>query len=105
MKTKSKISAIIQNETKRSEETMTTQFVESLINSKINVNQNEIIFTFYELRVKHNLTEEQTDEFLALCKIRLENLDYKVYFTGAKYTYRGERKEVENNQLMIAVKE
>ena len=63
---------------------MTTQFVESLINSKMNINQNEIIFTFYELRVKHNLTEEQTDEFLALCKTRLENLYYKVFFTGAK---------------------
>lgn len=84
---------------------MTTQFVESLINNKMNINQNEIIFTFFELRVKHNLTEEQVDEFLALCKTRLEGLYYKVYFTGAKYTYKGERKEVENNQLMVAVKE
>lgn len=84
---------------------MTTQFVESLINSKMNINQNEIIFTFYELRVKYNLTEEQTDEFLALSKTRLEGLYYKVFFTGAKYTYREERKEVENNQLMVAIKE
>ena len=62
---------------------MTTQFVENLINEKMIKNENEIIFTFYELRVKHNLSEEEVDKFLALCKTRLEGIDYKVYFTGA----------------------
>ena len=84
---------------------MTTQFVESLINSKMNINQNEIIFTFYELRVKHNLTEEQTDEFLALCKTRLEGIDYKVYFTGAKFTYQNANRTVQDNELMVAIRE
>ena len=84
---------------------MTTQFVESLINSKMNINQNEIIFTFYELRVKHNLTEEQTDEFLALCKTRLENLDYRVFFTGAKFTYQNANRTVQDNEFMIAIRE
>ena len=51
---------------------MTTQFVENLINEKMIINENEIVFTFYELRVKHNLSEEQVDKFLALCKTRLE---------------------------------
>lgn len=84
---------------------MTTQFVEKLINNKINVNINKIIFTFYELRIKHNLTEEQTDEFLALCKTRLENLDYKVFFTGARFTYKEQQKVVQNNELLVAIKE
>lgn len=84
---------------------MTTQFVEKLIHSKMNVEQNEIIFTFYELRIKHNLTEEQTDEFLALCKTRLENLDYKVFFTGARFTYKEQQKVVQNNELLVAIKE
>ena len=84
---------------------MTTQFVEKLINSKMNVEQNKIIFTFYELRIKHNLTEEQTDEFLALCKTRLENLDYKVFFTGARFTYKEQQKVVQNNELLVAIKE
>ena len=59
---------------------MTTQFVENLINEKMIKNENEIIFTFYELRVKHNLSEEEVDKFLALCKTRLEGINYKVYF-------------------------
>ncbi len=84
---------------------MTTQFVEKLINSKMNVEQNKIIFTFYELRIKHNLTEEQTDEFLALCKTRLENLDYKVFFTGARFTYKEQQKVVQDNELLVAIKE
>lgn len=84
---------------------MTTQFVENLINSKMNINQSEITFTFYELRVKHNLTEEQVDEFLALCKTRLEDLDYKVFFTGAKFTYKNANRTVQDNELMVAIKE
>lgn len=84
---------------------MTTQFVEKLINSKMNVEQNKIIFTFYELRIKHNLTEEQTDEFLALCKTRLEKLDYKVFFTGARFTYKEQQKVVQDNELLVAIKE
>lgn len=84
---------------------MTTQFVEKLIHSKMNVEQNEIIFTFYELRIKHNLTEEQTDEFLALCKTRLENLDYKVFFSGARFTYKEQQKVVQDNELLVAIKE
>ena len=71
----------------------------------MNVEQNEIIFTFYELRIKHNLTEEQTDEFLALCKTRLENLDYKVFFTGARFTYKEQQKVVQDNELLVAIKE
>lgn len=84
---------------------MTTQFIENFINSKMNVNKNEIIFSFYELRVKHNLTEEQVDEFLSLCKTRLENLDYQVFFTGAKFTYKGQKKVVQDNELLVAIKE
>lgn len=84
---------------------MTTQFVEKLIDRKMSINQNEIIFTFYELRIKHNLTEEQVDDFLALCKIRLENLDYNVFFTGARYTYKEQKRVVQENELLIAIKE
>lgn len=84
---------------------MKIQFIENLINKKMNINQNEIIFTFYELRVKNNLTEEQTNEFLSLCKTRLENLDYKVFFTGAKFIYKEQKRIVQDNELLVAIKE
>ena len=38
---------------------MTIEFVEDYIQDKISKNENEIIYTFYELRVKNNLTEEE----------------------------------------------
>lgn len=84
---------------------MNTQFVEDYINLKMTIDESKIVFTFFELRVKNNLTEQQVNEFLRLSKIRLENLDYQVYFTGAKYTYKGEINKVEDNQLMVAIKE
>lgn len=42
-------------------------------------NENFIRFTFYELRVKNNLSEEDTDEFLRLAMTYLENKNYEVY--------------------------
>ena len=84
---------------------MTTQFVEEYINYKICKNEYEIIFTFFELRVKENLSEEQAEDFLRLSKIRLENLGYNVYFTGMKFILNGKTREVKQNELMIAIKE
>ena len=83
---------------------MTTQFVENLIDEKMAINENEIIFTYYELRIKRNLSEEQVNEFLKLGKIKLENLEYNVYFTGAKFTYQNAKRTVQDNELMIAIK-
>lgn len=84
---------------------MTIQFVEDYIQDKINKNENEIIYTFYELRVKNNLSEKEVDEFLKLNKIRLENLGYKVFFTGAKFVYQNANRTVQPNQFMVAIKE
>lgn len=84
---------------------MTTQYVEEYLNYKMSQNENEIIYTFYELRVKSNLSQEEIDEFLRLNKIRLENLGYKVYFTGAKFIFQNANRTVQPNEYMIAIKE
>lgn len=84
---------------------MTTQYVEEYLNYKMIQNENEIIYTFYELRVKSNLSQEEIDEFLRLNKIRLENLCYKVYFTGAKFIFQNANRTVQPNEYMIAIKE
>ena len=83
---------------------MTTQYVEEYLNYKMSQNENEIIYTFYELRVKSNLSQEEIDEFLRLNKIRLENLGYKVYFTGAKFIFQNANRTVQPNEYMIAIK-
>ena len=84
---------------------MTLDFVTKYINLKIDEDENLIKYTFYELRVKNNLSEEDTDRFLELNKTYLENKGYQVFFTGAKYKYKNEQKMVQQNELMIAIKE
>lgn len=84
---------------------MTTKFVTEYLDKKIEETEDYIVCTFYDLRIKNNLSEEQVQEFLELAKTRLENLHYQVYFTGAKFDYKNTRNIVENNQYMVAIKE
>lgn len=84
---------------------MTTQFITDYINMKINENENFIRYTFYELRVKNNLSEEEVDEFLKVNRDYFENKGYKVYFTNARFTYKNANRMVQPNELMIAIKD
>ena len=84
---------------------MNVNFVGKIIDEKQEQNDKYIVFSFFELRVKYNLTEEQISEFLKLSKNRLENTKYKVFFTGEEFTYQGQKKKVKDNELMIAIKE
>ncbi len=83
---------------------MTLEFITNNINAKISQNQDILTFTFYELRVKYNLTESETKRFLELAQIRLENLGYSTYITGEKYMYAGIANTVKENEMMVAVK-
>lgn len=84
---------------------MTIQCVENYINNKLRENAEFVRYTFYELRVKNNLSEEEVDKFLELNKNYFEGKGYKVYFTGAKYSYKDMNMTVQDNELMIAIKE
>ena len=54
------------------------KFIEAYMEEKINQDENYIVCTFYDIRVKHNLSEKETDEFLELSRNRLQNLGYRV---------------------------
>lgn len=84
---------------------MSLEEITELIDSKIEKNPNCIVFTWFEIRVRKNLTEEQTDDFLRLARNRLENLNYNVYFTGAKFVYENANRTVQDNELLIAIKD
>lgn len=84
---------------------MTLKFIEDYINKKLAENDEFVRFTYYELRVKSNLSEEDIRMFLGLSKNKFENMGYKVYFIGNEYTYKGETKKVEQNEYMVAIKE
>ena len=79
--------------------------IEITLEEKMNENDEYIKYTFYELRVKYNLSEQETDRFLELIRIKLQNQNYNVYFTGATFEYKNARIKVQENELIIAVKE
>ena len=87
------------------EDKIIIKLIENTLKDKIKSNPNYIRYSFYELRVKYNLSEEDTDSFLFLIRTKLENEDYKVYFTGAKFEYNNAKITVQDNELMIAIKE
>lgn len=62
--------------------------IEQTLKDKLNNNSDFIKYTFYELRVKYNLSEQDTDRFLSLIRTKLQNENYKVYFTGTKFEYK-----------------
>lgn len=83
---------------------MDLKFVDDYISNKIAENEEYIRFTFYELRVKSNLSNEETEKFLELAKNKFENMKYQVFFTGDKFTYQNLERVVQDNELMIAIK-
>lgn len=80
-------------------------FTINYINQKIKENEEFIKYTFYELRIKSNLSEKEVDEFLKINRNYFENKGYDVYFTGAKYVYNNKDCVVQENELMVAIKD
>lgn len=81
------------------------QFIIGLISTKEEQNEQFVKYTFYELRVKYNLTEQEANEVLKISKDYFQNKGYKVYFTGERFEYQNANRMVQDNELMIAIKE
>lgn len=82
----------------------TVREVADYLDEKMEKNDKLIKCTFYELRIKKNLTQDETEQFLGFCKNRLKNNNYKVYTTGQQYIYENETKVVQDNELLIAIR-
>ncbi len=80
------------------------KFTIDLIASKEQENENYIRYSYYELKVKNNLSEQEIDEVLKISRDYFENKEYKVYFTNAEFEYRNAKRRVESNEYMIAFK-
>lgn len=83
---------------------MVNELYTKLLENKITKNENFIRFTYYELRVKNDLSEKETDEFLKLCMNYLGNKGYQVYLGNARYNYNNANQNVQPNELLIAFK-
>ena len=57
------------------------QIIEKLLDEKMQKNSNYINFSFFELKVKYNLGDEDIKKLLQLARTKLENDNYKVYYT------------------------
>lgn len=84
---------------------MTDKFIFDYIALKEQENTEFIRYSYYELKIKSNLSDEEIDRFLKVNRDYFENHNYKVYFTGARYEYRGAFQNVQANELMIAFRE
>ena len=84
---------------------MDLQQIDLYVENKLKQNKNTVIFTFYELRVKLNLSSEATYNFLHLASEKLEKFGYKVYRPKQEYIYERQKYKVKENQLLLAIKE
>lgn len=79
--------------------------IEKTLTEKMLQNEIYIRYTYYELKVKYNLNENDLDRFLILIRTKLENDNYNVYFTDAKFTYENANRTVQPNEILIAIKD
>lgn len=82
---------------------MTLEFVDNYLNAKLAQNREIIKFSFYEVRMKLNLSEEDSITFLSLIFQKLMNTGYLVYKTGEEYTYKGKTFKIQENELLVAI--
>lgn len=80
-------------------------FTINLIESKEKENENYIRYSYYELKIKNNLSENEIDNVLRISRDYFENKGYKVYFTNAEFEYKNTKRKVEINEYMIALKD
>ena len=80
------------------------KFVENFINVKIVKSGGIVKISYFELKIKMNMDEEDIDRFLKCSKIILEDQNYNVYLSGEEFEYEGKQNKVENNEFFVAIK-
>lgn len=83
---------------------MTLEDLTKMIEEKRNKNEEKIVFTYYEMRVKQNLSPEELEKVLELITNYLVNNGYNIYREKEEYEYQGRTKKVESNEVLVAIK-
>lgn len=84
---------------------MTLLEIDEDIHRKISENEKYVRYSYFELRVKHNLSEDDAITFVKLAKNKLENMDYRVYLKGERFVFENANRIVEENEYLIAIKD
>lgn len=78
--------------------------IDEYLAKKIELNREYVVFTFFELRVKENLSQKEILSFLHTISEKLLKLGYSVFRTNHNYYYNGESRKVKENELLVAIK-
>lgn len=74
------------------------------IEKKIVENEKFLKYTYYELRVKENLTESEMYGYIGETIKELLKMKYEVYRTNQKYFIDNQEYIVKENELLVAIK-
>ncbi len=83
---------------------MTDEFVTNYLDNKIKLDEKYVRCSYFDLRVKNNLTQDEINEFYKMGKKYLEKNDYKVYSINEQYYFNGKMQIVQSNEIMIGIK-
>lgn len=83
---------------------MTLEELTKMIEQKRYKNEDKIVFTYYEMRVKQNLSPEELEKVLELITNYLVNNGYSIYREKQEYEYQGKKEKVESNEVLVAIK-
>lgn len=84
---------------------MTLLEIDEDLNRKISENERYVRYSYFELRVKRDQTEEEAQNVIKLVKNKLENMNYKVYLQGERFVYEDADRIVDINEYLIAIKD
>lgn len=80
--------------------------IEKTLYEKLEQNDEFIRYSFYEVNVKYPFkNEDERNLFLKLLRTKLVNNKYKVYLEGQKFEYNNANMTVQDNEILIAIKE
>lgn len=76
-----------------------------ITDEKIKQSEDKVVFSFYEINVKYNISKEDQNTFLTYVKTRLTNLGYTVYLEGDKYFFKDKFYELTPQEKLVAIRE
>lgn len=83
---------------------MTTEYINNFVDNKIKENEEFVRITYLEVSIGKGVREADVLAFSFGAAQRLSKKRYSVYRTNQKYYYKGEVRQVESNELLVAIK-
>ena len=84
---------------------MTVDFVNRYLERKIEENEECIICSYFDLRGRNDVADNEMGLFRYYATNKLTNMGYKVFYQGQQYMYKGAAYIVKENIELVAIKE